>query len=207
MYNFISKILDVILVKMSKSLYVIGKENIPKDSKYVVTCTHESYNEVIMLGMALLPNQIHYMAKKELFKNQWAGKFLKSLNAFPVDRENPGPSTLKKPVNLLKEHKTIGIFPSIAIVAAPRFKGAPSTEVRWPVGKAPILPAAYVGPKKIHGLITGQALIKIGKPIEMDDIPKDLKRNEKVDFLTKEIERRTTQLQKELNEISRSLKK
>ncbi|MFC1451108.1 1-acyl-sn-glycerol-3-phosphate acyltransferase, partial [Bacillus cereus] len=49
--------------------------------------------------------------------------------------------------------------------------------------------------------------IKIGKPIEMDDIPKDLKRNEKVDFLTKEIERRTTQLQKELNEISRSLKK
>ena len=64
------------------------------------------------------------------------------------------------------------------------------------LGKAPILPA-YVGPK-IHGLITGQALIKIGKPIEMDDIPKDLKRNEKVDFLTKEIERRTTQLQKNL---------
>lgn len=55
-------------------------------------------------------------------------------------------------------------------------------------------------------MITGQALIKIGKPIEMDDIPKDLKRNEKVDFLTKEIERRTTQLQKELNEISHSLK-
>ena len=64
MYSIISKILDVILVKMAKSLYVIGKENIPKDSKYVVTCTHESYNEVIMLGMALLPNQIHYMAKK-----------------------------------------------------------------------------------------------------------------------------------------------
>ncbi|MCG1070554.1 1-acyl-sn-glycerol-3-phosphate acyltransferase [Staphylococcus epidermidis] len=207
MYNFISKILDVILVKMSKSLYVIGKENIPKYSKYVVTCTHESYNEVIMLGMALLPNQIHYMAKKELFRNQWAGKFLKSLNAFPVDRENPGPSTLKKPVNLLKEHKTIGIFPTghrTSVEGAPLKRGAATIAM---LGKAPILPAAYVGPKKIHGLITGQALIKIGKPIEMDDIPKDLKRNEKVDFLTKEIERRTTQLQKELNEISRSLKK
>ena len=169
MYNFISKILDVILVKMSKSLYVIGKENIPKDSKYVVTCTHESYNEVIMLGMALLPNQIHYMAKKELFKNQWAGKFLKSLNAFPVDRENPGPSTLKKPVNLLKEHKTIGIFPTghrTSVEGAPLKRGAATIAM---LGKAPILPAAYVGPKKIHGLITGQALIKIGKPIEMDD--------------------------------------
>lgn len=96
MYSVISKILNFILVKMSKSLYVIGKDNIPKDSKYVVTCTHESYNEVIMLGMALYPNQIHYMAKKELFKNKWIGKFLTSLNAFPVDRENAGPSTLKR---------------------------------------------------------------------------------------------------------------
>ena len=74
MYNFISKILDVILVKMSKSLYVIGKENIPKDSKYVVTCTHESYNEVIMLGMALLLIKSIIWLKK-LFRNQWAGKF------------------------------------------------------------------------------------------------------------------------------------
>ena len=64
MYQFISRLLDLILVKMAKSLYVIGKENIPKDNKYVVTCTHESYNEVIMLGMALVPNEIHYMAKK-----------------------------------------------------------------------------------------------------------------------------------------------
>ena len=61
MYQFISRLLDLILVKMAKSLYV-GKENIPKDNKYV-TCTHESYNEVIMLGMALVPNEIHYMAK------------------------------------------------------------------------------------------------------------------------------------------------
>ena len=105
MYQFISRLLDFILVKMAKSLYVIGKENIPKDNKYVVTCTHESYNEVIMLGMALVPNEIHYMAKKELFNNKWFGQFLTSLNAFPVDRENPGPSTLKRPVNLLKENE------------------------------------------------------------------------------------------------------
>ncbi|MEQ6029560.1 lysophospholipid acyltransferase family protein [Staphylococcus saccharolyticus] len=205
MYSFISKILDVILIKMSKSLYVIGKENIPKDSKYVVTCTHESYNEVIMLGMALLPNQIHYMAKKELFSNKWAGKFLTSLNAFPVDRENPGPNTLKRPVSLLKEHKTVGIFPTghrTSVEGAPLKRGAATIAM---LGKAPILPAAYVGPTKIHGLITGQALIKIGEPIEMSDIPKDLKRNEKVEYLTKEIEQRTAQLQKDLNKISEHL--
>ena len=57
MYSVISKILNFILVKMSKSLYVIGKDNIPKDSKYVVTCTK-----------SLCPNQIHYMAKKNYSK-------------------------------------------------------------------------------------------------------------------------------------------
>ena len=205
MYSIISKILDVILVKMAKSLYVIGKENIPKDSKYVVTCTHESYNEVIMLGMALLPNQIHYMAKKELFSNKWGGKFLSSLNAFPVDRENPGPSTLKRPINLLKEHTTVGIFPTghrTAMEGAPLKRGAATIAM---LGKAPILPAAYVGPKKIHGLITGQAMIKIGEPIDTSDIPKDLKRNEKVEYLTKEIEKRTNELKKELNEIAKRL--
>lgn len=205
MYSIISKILDVILVKMAKSLYVIGKENIPKDSKYVVTCTHESYNEVIMLGMALLPNQIHYMAKKELFSNKWGGKFLSSLNAFPVDRENPVPSTLKRPINLLKEHKTVGIFPTghrTSMEGAPLKRGAATIAM---LGKAPILPVAYVYPKKIHGLITGQAMIKIGEPIDTTDIPKDLKRNEKVEYLTKEIEKRTNQLQKELNEIAKRL--
>lgn len=207
MYQFISRLLDFILVKMAKSLYVIGKENIPKDNKYVVTCTHESYNEVIMLGMAVVPNEIHYMAKKELFNNKWFGQFLTSLNAFPVDRENPGPSTLKRPVNLLKENKTVGIFPTghrTSAEGAPLKRGASTIAM---LGKAPILPAAYVGPKKLHGLITGQALIKFGEPIYQSDIPKDLKRNEKIDYLTHEIERRTAQLQKELHLIQDSLEK
>ena len=201
MYQFISRLLDLILVKMAKSLYVIGKENIPKDNKYVVTCTHESYNEVIMLGMALVPSEIHYM------DNKWFGQFLTSLNAFPVDRENPGPSTLKRPVNLLKENKTVGIFPTghrTSAEGAPLKRGASTIAM---LGKAPILPAAYVGPKKLHGLITGQALIKFGEPIYQSDIPKDLKRNEKIDYLTHEIERRTAQLQKELHLIQDSLEK
>ena len=74
-----------------------------------------------------------------------------------------------KPVNLLKEHKTIGIFPTghrTSVEGAPLKRGAATIAM---LGKAPILPAA-MWVQKIHGLITGQALIKIGKPIEMDDI-------------------------------------
>ena len=84
MYKFISSILYGIIVKLSHSLKVYGKENVPQLNRYVVTCNHESYNEVIMLGMAMYPNQIHYMAKKELFYNKAFGSFLKSLNALSL---------------------------------------------------------------------------------------------------------------------------
>ncbi|AYX90110.1 lysophospholipid acyltransferase family protein [Staphylococcus cohnii] len=200
MYRIVSGILNFILRKISKSLEVQGKENIPQLHRYVVTCTHESYNEVIMLGMAIYPNQIHYMAKKELFHNKWFGGFLSSLNAFPVDRENPGPSTLKKPIKLLKENKTVGIFPTGHRMkydeGSPMKRGAVTIAM---MAQAPILPAAYIGPQKIQGLITGKSIIKFGEPIETKNLPKDMKRNEKLEYLTKELEKRTIQLQNELN--------
>ncbi|RIM74756.1 1-acyl-sn-glycerol-3-phosphate acyltransferase, partial [Staphylococcus arlettae] len=39
MYKFISSILYWIIVKISKSLVVQGKEHIPQLHRYVVTCT------------------------------------------------------------------------------------------------------------------------------------------------------------------------
>ncbi|MBU0437982.1 1-acyl-sn-glycerol-3-phosphate acyltransferase [Staphylococcus succinus] len=200
MYKLISGLLKLIIVKLSNSLEVQGKENIPQLHRYVVTCTHESYNEVIMLGTAIYPNQIHYMAKKELFNNKWFGRFLTSLNAFPVDRDNPGPSTLKRPIKLLKENKTVGIFPTGQRKkydeGAPLKRGAVTIAM---MAQAPILPAAYVGPNEIKGLITGKAIIKFGEPIETKHLPKDMKRNEKLEYLTKELENRTKQLQQELD--------
>ena len=111
-----------------------------------MTCTHESYNEVILLGLALIPNEIHYMAKNLVINGVANFKIFK---CFPVDRENPGPSTLKQPVKLLKDHKTVGIFPTghrTSVEGAPLKRGAATIAM---LGKAPILPAAYVGPTKI----------------------------------------------------------
>lgn len=47
-----------------------------------------------------------------MFQNTLIGWFLKKMHAFPVNRENPGPSALKIPLKLLKENKVVGIFPS-----------------------------------------------------------------------------------------------
>src|SRR5699024_1544735 len=138
MYRFISSILNLIIRKICKSLEVQGEENIPQLHRYVVTCTHESYNEVIMLGMAIYPNQI----------------------------------------KLIKENKTVGIFPTGQRMkydeGSPMKRGAVTIAM---MAQAPILPAAYIGPKKIQGLITGKSIIKFGEPIDTKNLPKDMKRN------------------------------
>lgn len=203
LYHIIGSILELIVVKLLKNLEVIGMGHQPKSTRYVVTCNHESYNEILLLGVSLLPNQIHYMAKQELFKNKWFGGLLTRLNAFPVNRENPGPSTLKTPVKLLKDNKIVGIFPQghRTTEEAPLKRGAATIAI---LAKQPILPAAYVGPTKLIGLLTGKAYIKFGVPIDTTNLPKDLSRQEKVDYVTQQISERTKQLQEELNAYVRS---
>ncbi|PNZ29752.1 lysophospholipid acyltransferase family protein [Staphylococcus rostri] len=205
LYKVIGSVLDFIVAKRLKNLEVIGKENQPNNNEYLVTCNHESYNEIVLLGIALLPNQIHFMAKQELFQNKLFGKFLTALNAFPVNRENPGPSTLKIPVKLLNSNKTVGIFPSghRTTEEVPLKRGAATIAM---LAKKPILPAAYVGPTKLLGMLTGKAYIKFGEPIDTTTFPEGMKRQEKVEYLTQQISDRTKQLQQELNDYVKTQK-
>jgi 1-acyl-sn-glycerol-3-phosphate acyltransferase len=69
MYHLVSTFLYWI-VKFFCLLKVEGKKNLPKNDKYVVTCTHSSWIDVIMLALAVYPTQVHFMAKKELFQSR-----------------------------------------------------------------------------------------------------------------------------------------
>ena len=107
-----------------------------------------------MLATGMYPTQIHYMAKKNYLKEiqKW---FFKNVNAFPVDRANPGSSTLKIPSRLLKEGKVVGIFPSgtrsaedVSLKA-----GAVTIAMR---SNVPLVPAAYVGPSSVKRINKGE---------------------------------------------------
>jgi len=185
MYKFISTLLYV-LTRMLNLLKVKGKENLPTHTRFVVTCSHKGWVDVIMLALALYPIPVHFMAKKELFDSKITGEFLRSIHAFPVNRENPGPSTLKIPLKLLKEEKCVGIFPggTRTTEEIPLKRGAVTIALK---ANALLVPAAYNGPITFKDLLRGKkSTIMIGSPIELKNDGRN--RDEVIDEYVKRLD-------------------
>ncbi|MGL4819261.1 MAG: lysophospholipid acyltransferase family protein [Bacilli bacterium] len=167
---------------------VVNKHLLPQNEPCVVVCNHRSFFDVIYLGIGIWPVHIHYMAKKELFENRFLNWLFTSLHAFPVDRENPGPSVIKTPLKLLKEGKAVGIFPSGRRTSenVGLKKGASTIAI---MAKVPVVPCHYEGPQTLKEWVSRKSIVlTIGEPIAP---PEHLKsRDEKNDYLLEEIEKR-----------------
>jgi len=193
-YHFIATIVKGILTATG-GIKVYNKEHLPKDGAYVVACTHTGYIDILWLGVSLLPRQIHYMAKKELFTNKWIGRFLSRLNAFPVDRDNPGPSVLKIPSRLLSKGEIVGIFPSGTRTneQSALKQGAITIAQR---SKVPVIPAAYIGPNTIKEVLKfKKATLIFGEPMYITAPDMDARQSR--EYFTHELERRLEMLQQD----------
>lgn len=192
LYNFGARLIGILLWLNGAKAKVYGKQNLPKEGGYIIACTHNGYVDIFNLGVSLMPRQIHFMAKKQLFDITVLGPLIKRLNAFPVDRDNPGPSVIKIPRQLIKEGKVVGIFPS----------GTRSTEnVELKQGaitiaqlsKAQIVPAAYVGPRNLGEVFKRQkGYLIYGKPFTVAGGKEA--RDESTDYLEQELSRLTEEL-------------
>lgn len=194
MYYFIGYLVRIIL-SVFGIIKVFDEDKLPENKGYVIACTHTGWVDILWLGSAILPKKIHYMAKKELFESKFIKWFLGKLNAFPVDRENPGPSTIKQPRKLIKDGNIVGIFPSGTRSSedVPLKRGAVTIAS---YAKAPIVPAAYVGPNTFKELLNLQRpRLIFGDPIY---IREDLPKREALDVMTVELESAMKYLQERI---------
>src|SRR5699024_4858140 len=135
--------------------------------------------------------------KIELFQNRFLKWLMQKLNAFPVDRENPGPSAIKTPRRLLGDGKIVGIFPSGTRTSeeVPLKRGAVTIAGR---SKATIIPAAYQGPNTFSDLLKfKRPKLIFGSPIY---IPEDVPRREALDLMMEDLDQSLRNLQNELDE-------
>ena len=107
-YSGIKKIVNVPM-KLFFDISVDGLDNIPKDN-YVLIGNHKSLLDLPLL-VTSIPDNVHFMAKKELFENKLLNYFFSRMGAFPVDRDKPEMSSIRTAMGLLKEGEVLGIFP------------------------------------------------------------------------------------------------
>lgn len=101
-----------ILTPIFKVLYrynISGKENIPKDTGFILTCNHLSLIDVVLLVISQ-KKKVCFMAKSELFQNKIFAKILYTLGAFPVNRGKGDMSAINKAEQILKDGGILGIF-------------------------------------------------------------------------------------------------
>ena len=162
-YNIFSKITNV-LFKIFYKVKINGLENIPKDGRLVICSNHMGLTDPVLLA-ALIPRELNYMAKKELFDNKLLGFLIKNLGAFPVDRESSGLTAIKTAIKLLKNDQVFAMFPQGTWV-----KDETSQDVKPGIamisvkGKSPIIPIHIDTQYELFKEIK----LNIGKPIHFD---------------------------------------
>ena len=107
------------------------------------------------------------MAKEELFKNPILRFILKHANAFPVNRQNPGPSAIKTPVKALRSKDlSLIMFPTGSRYSSELKGGA---VVIAKMARVPLVPAVYQGPLKFSDVLKRKKItIRFGEPIPID---------------------------------------
>ena len=66
-------------------LKVVGADNVPRTGPLIVAPNHRSYADPPLAG-ASVPREIHFLAKRELFRFRPFGWFITNLNAHPLNR-------------------------------------------------------------------------------------------------------------------------
>jgi len=133
------------LFKLLFRLKIKGQQHLPKEGPFIVASNHASYLDPILLGLAVYPQKVKFMAKAELFRFPVFNLLISRLGAFPVKREKGQLTAVKTASQILKSKSVLGIFPEGTRhkdKLGPAQLGAALVALKT---KAPIIPVAIKG--------------------------------------------------------------
>ncbi|MFC1566543.1 lysophospholipid acyltransferase family protein [bacterium] len=107
---FIGYLFYRLLYRIIYRVECVGLENVPEYGGAIIASNHFSYADPPLVG-ASLKRPLHYMAKKELFRNVVIKKILLGVNAFPVKRGKMDLDALRSAIELLQNGKLLLLFP------------------------------------------------------------------------------------------------
>ncbi len=108
LYNLIYCIFSK-AVRMTYRIHITGAEHLPEGGA-VICANHIGYPDCIMMA-AVLPRQIHYLAKEELFRIPFLGGLIRTLGAMPIKRNSADVGAIKEVVSATQNGRLVAVFP------------------------------------------------------------------------------------------------
>lgn len=170
LYMFLKAIVSPVY-RFFARVKVIGKENLPKNGNYIICCNHIGISDIFILGTTF-NKQIHFLAKKEWFDNKLFKVLFSALGAVPLDRGGKDVGALKNAVKIVKQGKTLAIFPQ-----GHRFPGENPADTPYKNGigliayhsHADIIPVCLKTKGQKYGFLRKIEVI-YGKPIKYSEL-------------------------------------
>ncbi|MCG0570370.1 1-acylglycerol-3-phosphate O-acyltransferase [Lactiplantibacillus plantarum] len=165
-YSFMRGLVRLIITIINGRPHYQGRENLPEGACILVG-PHRTWFDPLYYALAGSPMKFSFMAKEELFKNPVLRFILVHANAFPVNRQHPGPSAIKTPVKFLRSGKlSLIMFPS-GTRHSQELKGGATVIAK--MAGVPLVPTVYQGPLTFKQLFSRQRVtVRFGKPIDID---------------------------------------
>ena len=166
-YDVLHGIVVGLIWTINGRIKYMHRDRLPVNDNYILVGPHRSWWDPVWYAVAAYPKHFIFMAKIELFKFPPLAWLIRTAGAFPVDRENVGPSVIKVPVRELKSgNRSLIMFPSGSRHSAELKSG--TILIAKMSGKV-IVPAVYQGPVKFSQLFKrNNTTINFGEPIVVD---------------------------------------
>lgn len=111
-YNSGRSLMGLRAKALGYEIQVKGQENVPSEEPVLFGPSHRNKEDPWLLGFSATSRPVFCMAKEELWTSQYLylGYLLNLVGAFPVNRNNPGHSTIRTARKHLSKGRAVGIF-------------------------------------------------------------------------------------------------
>jgi 1-acyl-sn-glycerol-3-phosphate acyltransferase len=122
-----------------------GRAHVPTRGPALFVANHQSYLDPSIVGVTV-GRDIHYLARKTLFKNRLLSLYMQSVNAVPVDQKGVAKEGLKAVIDLLHAGQAVVVFPEGARTRTGRLQPLkPGVHLVLKRAPAPVVPIGIAG--------------------------------------------------------------
>ena len=135
-------------------IHVIGGENANRAGGFLLASNHISHFDPFLIGLRVR-RKVDWMTMAEFFRPPALGFFLRSIDAFPAERDRADLKTIRTAIDRLKRGRIVGIFPEGGIRDGARslLEGAPlraGAATLAQIANVPIVPCVILGTDRLY---------------------------------------------------------